>query len=242
MKLTLILCIYLNANARVYGNATTGFESTPEDIIVTKPVSIISGDKLALPKPQSMPSIVPPETLSFMGEYSLDGGNQDIISESGEYTSFRVQNNSKVTITTDVTLYVTGEFLMNSNSQLEIADGVNVTIYLGGSFVQESNTQINNLSMDPTSLVFLGTDSFNGEMDWNSNSDFWGSVYAPRAHVNYNSESDFYGSVSGKYVDICSQATIHYDEALGNLKIKTGSPGDTFVVKSWHELVPAVGS
>ena len=76
----------------------------------------------------------------------------------------------------------------------------------------------------------------------NSNSDFWGSVYAPRAHVNYNSESDFYGSVSGKYVDICSQATIHYDEALGNLKIKTGSPGDTFVVKSWHELVPAVGS
>lgn len=235
-------CIYLNANARVYGNATTGFESTPEDIIVTKPVSIISGEKLALPKPQSMPSIVPPETLTFMGEYSLDGGNQDIINESGEYTSFRVQNNSKVTITSDVTLYVTGEFLMNSNSQLEIADGVNVTIYLGGSFVQESNTQMNNLSMDPTSLVFLGTDSFNGEMDWNSNSDFWGSIYTPRATVNYNSEADFYGAVSGKYVDISSQATIHYDEALGNLKIKTGSPGDTFIVKSWHELVPAVGS
>ncbi|KPJ68254.1 hypothetical protein AMJ44_06815 [candidate division WOR-1 bacterium DG_54_3] len=235
-------CIYLSANARVYGNASTGFESIPEDIIITKPVSTISGEKLALSKPQPMPSIVPPEGLIFRGDYFLDGGNQDIIIESGEYTSFRIQNNSKVTIASDVTLYITGELSMTSNTQLEIADGVNVTIYLGGSFVQESNTQINNLSMDPTKFVFLGTDSFNGDMDWNSNSDFWGSVYVPRANVNYNSEADFYGAVSGKFVDICSQATLHYDEALGDLKIKTGSPGDTFIVKSWHELVPPVGS
>jgi hypothetical protein len=144
-----------------------------------------------------------------------------------------------VTITADVTFYITGEFSMASNSQLEIADGVQVTIYLGGSFVQESNTQINNLSMDATKLQVYGTDSFSGDIDWNSNSDFWGAVYAPRANVIYNSEADFYGSIVGKYLDFSSQSTIHYDEALGDLKVSTGSEDAPFVVKSWQEVVPS---
>jgi len=126
-------CIYLDANANVAGNASTGVESIPEDIIITKPVSFITGENQALSKPQPMPSIVPPEDLPYRGEYSLDGGNQDIISESGLYTSFMLQSGSQVTITADVTLYITGEFAMASNTQLEIADDVKVTVYLGGS-------------------------------------------------------------------------------------------------------------
>jgi len=229
-------CISLAPNARVYGNAITGPESIPEDIIITKPVSIISGEMLALSSPKEMPSIPSPEGLTFMGEYLLDGG-EDVISESNEYTHFRLSNNAKVAITADVTLYITGEFSMASNSQLEIADGVNVTIYLGGSFVQESNTQINNLSMDATKFQVYGTDSFSGDIEWNSNSDFWGAVYAPRANVVYNSEADFYGSIVGNYLDFSSQSTIHYDEALGDLKVSTGSEDAPFVVKSWQEVV-----
>ena len=231
-------CISLSANARVYGNAITGPESIPEDIIITKPVSVISGEKLSLSSPKEMPSIPAPEYMTYMGEYFLDGG-EDVINESGEYTHFRLSNNAKVTITADVTLYITGEFSMASNSQLEIAEDVNVTIYLGGSFVQESNTQINNLSMDATKLQVYGTDSFNGDMEWNSNSDFWGAVYTPRANVSYNSEADYYGSIVGKYLDFSSQSTIHYDEALGDLKVSTGSEDAPFVVKSWQEVVPS---
>jgi hypothetical protein len=235
-------CIYLDANANVTGNASTGVESIPEDIIITKPVSFITGEKQALSKPQPMPSVVPPEDLPYRGEYSLEGGNQDIISESGVYTSFMLQSGSQVTITADVTLYITGEFTMTSNTQLEIADDVKVTVYLGGSFVQDSNSQINNLSMDPTSLVFLGTDTFNGDVLWNSNTAFWGAIYTPRANVIYDSSAEFYGSIVGKFVDFGSQSSFHYDEALGDLKIDTGSPGSTFIVKSWHEMFPPVGS
>jgi len=232
-------CIYLAANAKVYGNAFTGPESIPEDIIITKPASTISGEKLALESPKEMPSIVAPEVLTYMGEFILDGNTEVVISESGEYTHFRISNNAKVTITADVTLYISGEFSMLSNSQLEIADGVNVTIYLGGSFVQESNTQINNLTQDATKLQVFGTDSFNGDMEWNSNADFWGAVYAPKANVIYNSEADYYGSIVSKYLDLSSQSTIHYDEALGDLKVSTGSEGAPFVVKSWQEVIPS---
>jgi len=231
-------CIYLSPNARIYGNASTGPESIPEDVIITKPVSTISGEKLALSSPKEMPSIPSPEGMTYQGEYLLDG-TVDTISESGEYTHFRLSNNAKVTITADVTLYITGDFSMASNSQIEIADDVNVTIYLGGSFLQESNTQINNLSLDATKLQVYGTDSFTGDMEWRSNTDFWGTFYAPRAHITYNSESDFYGSIVGRYLDFSSQATIHYDEALGDLKVSTGSEGAPFVVKSWQEIVPS---
>lgn len=230
-------CIYLNANASVFGGAATGPESIPEDIIIEKPVSVITGAKQSLPSPKEMPSIIPPEGLIFMGDYVLDDGSSDTIGDSGEYTNFRISNSSTVTIASDVTLYITGEFSMTSNTQLEIAGDANLTVYLGGSFVQESNTQINNLSMDPTSLMLFGTDSFVGDMEWNSNTDFWGAVYVPKANVVYNSSANFYGSVMGKYVDISSQALIHYDEALASLEIVPGSMGSFYTVMSWQEKI-----
>ncbi len=91
--------------------------------------------------------------------------------------------------------------------------------------------------MNPTSLLLLCTDSFTGDMEWNSNSDFWGAVYSPKANVVFNSSANFYGSVMGKYVDITSQANIHYDEALASLEIVPGSMGSFYTVLSWQEKI-----
>jgi len=230
-------CIFLNANASILGGAATGPESIPEDIIITQPVSFITGDQQPLPSPKELPSIIPPEGLTFMGDYILDNGSNATISESGEYTNFRVSNSSTVTVNSEVILYITGEFSMISNTQLLIAENASATLYLGGSFVQESNTQINNLSMDPCSFMLFVLDSFTGDMEWNSNSDFWGAVYSPKTNVTYSSNANFYGSVIGKYVDITSQANIHYDEALASLEIVPGSLGSFYIVKSWQEKI-----
>ncbi len=173
-----------------------------------------------------------------MGSYFLGSNDSDTISQSGEYASFRLDSNAKVTITADVTLYITGEFSMKSNTELETDDGIKVTIYLGGSFEQNSNTEINNLSEDPTSLLILGTDTFNGEMEWNSNSQFWGSVYVPKADVHFNSNADYYGSISAKSFDCDSNARIHYDLALAAL-VLDGTDGTPLTVKSWQEVRPA---
>jgi len=234
---TFLGCIYLNANVEVYGGAATGPESIPEDIIIEQPVSIISGEKQALSSLKEMPSIIAPEGLIYRGDHILDDGSSGTISESGEYTNFRISNSSTVTVISDVSLYITGEFSMTSNTQLVVAENASATLYLGGSFVQESNTQINNVSMDPCSFMLICTDSFNGDLEWNSNTDFWGAVYAPKTNVIYNSNADFYGSVIGKYVDIASQANIHYDEALANLEIVPGSMGSYYTVKSWQEKI-----
>ncbi len=230
--------IDLDPNARIYGNAVSGPESTPEDVIILRGNAEIFGEMDSLSEPHAMPSVPLPEGLPYNGDYFLGGTDSDTIDQSGEYASFRLDSNAKVTIAADVTLFITGEFAMLSNSELDIADGVKVTIYLGGSFIQDSNTQINNLSEDPTSLLILGTDSFNGEMEWNSNSQLWCAVYAPKADVHFNSNAGFYGSISAKSFDCDSNSIIHYDWALAALELD-GCDGTPFKIKSWQEVIPA---
>ncbi len=227
-------CISLDSNAKIFGNAYSGPGSNPESVIITRSNSRIYGEKHSLSDLKELPSIPPPEGLTYRGDYFLGSNNQDTISESGVYSSFRLKSNARVTVTSDVTLYITGDFSMRSNTKLEISEGVNVTIILGGTFEQRSNTQINNLSREPPKLMVFGTDSFNGEMEWNSNSQFWGAVYVPKANVIYNSNAAFYGSIICNHIHMDSNGKIHYDEALGDLDILEGSDG-SYIVKSWQE-------
>ena len=236
---TFLGCIDLCPNAKIYGDAVSGPGSDPESVIITQGNSYIDGEKKALVEEKEMPSVTPPEGLAFMGGYSLGVGDVGTINASGEYTSFILGSNSTLTITSDVTLYITGDFTMSSNSQLDIADGVSVTIYLGGTFSQNSNSQINNLSEDPTKLLILGTDSFNGTMTWNSNTDFYGAVYVPRAHVDFRSNIDFYGSIIANTFEFSSNARFHYDRALAGLK-RDDMEDLPYGVKSWQEELAPV--
>ncbi len=231
---TLLGCIDMCPNSQVYGDAYSGPESDPESVIIQQGNAYIDGEKKSLYEEKLMPSVVPPDDLAFMGGYSLGVGEVGTIDSSGTYTSFVLENNSVVNITADVTLYVTGDFTMTSNTQLNIADGVNVTIYLGGTFSQSSNSQINNLSQDPTSLLMLGTDSFNGTMTWNSNTDFYGAVYVPRAYVDFRSNIDFYGAITAGTFEFNSNARFHYDLALAGLK-RDDMEDLPYGIKSWKE-------
>jgi hypothetical protein len=231
---TLLGCIDMCSNSEVYGSAYSGPESDPESVIIQQGNAYIDGEKKSLYEKKMMPSVIPPDDLPFMGGYSLGANDTGTINGSGVYTSFVLNSNAVVTITADVTLYITGDFSMLSNTQLNISDGVNVTIYLGGTFTQNSNSQINNLSQDPTSLLMLGTDSFNGTMTWNSNSDFYGAVYVPRAHVNFDSNTDFYGSIIAGTFDFDSNARFHYDLALAGLK-RDDMEDLPYGIKSWKE-------
>ncbi len=228
-------CISLNANARIYGDAYSGPQSDPDAVIITRSNAFISGEKRSLPQPKAFPSVLAPSGLPYKGYYSLGSNKQDTISQSGEYSSFRLSSNSTVIISADVTLYVTGDFSLSSNSRLEIAEGVTATIYIGGTFTQRSNSQINNLSKDPAKLLILGTDSLSPQIEWKSNSQFWGAVYVPGSSVDFRSNSDFHGAVIAKSLTINSNARIHYDEALASVNIEVEEDDFPFAVKSWQQ-------
>ena len=230
-------CLFLRNNADIYGDAIVGPGADPVSVIVTQNNSGISGEQTALEEEKELPTVSPPEGLPWRGAYSIGHNDEDTIEESGEYTSFILQSNSKVTITADVTLYISGEFSMESNTQLEIDNGVTLIIYLGGTFSQRSNSQINNLSQDPTKLQIYGTEYFTPTMTWRSNSSFYGAVYVPEATVHYDSNADFFGSVVANYVEVDSNAGLHYDLALGSLASVYSGESNSYRVKSWQEKI-----
>ncbi|MFC2168179.1 hypothetical protein ACFLRW_04270 [Acidobacteriota bacterium] len=227
--------IYLRSNARIYGDAISGPESDPETVVTMTGNSEISGEKKALSSEKELPLVSAPVGLSSRGEYFLGSNNQATISESGEYSSFRLDSNADVVIQGDIIMYVSGDFSMRSNTQLIISEGSSLTLYLGGTFEQNSNTQINNLTKDSTKLQVYGTDSFESEMLWNSNSDLYGAIYVPEANVEYNSNAELYGSVISKFLHLDSNGRIHYDLALGDLTTAVSEESSSYSVKSWQE-------
>jgi len=227
--------IYIDQNADISGDAVSGYESDPETVITTDPNANIDGEKRALPVPIEFPQIIPPSNLTLMPDYSMSG--TDSIFFSGQYGSFTMENNSVVTIEGDVTLYITGDFYMDQNSRLDIADGASLTIIMGsGSFEMDQSSTMNNLSQDPTKFVLFGTESFTGDIYIDQSSEFYGAIYAPNAFVELDQGNGFYGAIIAKEILFDQTTVLHYDKALEDLEILP-SMGSLYVVKSWQVKV-----
>ena len=228
-------CITLENNVMVYGDVSIGVNGDPDDILLLN-AAIVTGDKTVLSESKPMLPVPIPEGLVFKGNYSLDvptKGGIDTISESGEYSSFFIDENSIVTIDGDVILNVAGEFSMANNAEINILEGSSLQIYLGGTFIQNKDSGFNNQTNDPKVLSFFGMEGFASEMTWYSNSDFYGSVYLPASTFNLDSNIDIYGAMSANFIIVASNARIHYDDALFD------ADEATYCVKSWHEkLIP----
>lgn len=225
--------VVLLNNTIVHGDAASGYESNPEDVIRLANAATVTGEKTSLSAVKPLPAITAP-TLTARGALTTAvGSTGTVITESGMYTSFTLASNSKVTISGNVTLYVDGDFLMDANSTLEITAGSTVEIVMGGgTFTQRSNTAINNLTGDTKALAILGTSEFTS-MTWNANSDFYGVIYVPEATVNYAANSDLFGSLVCNYLSLSSETGIHYDESLASWN-KYGTTSTSYIVKSWQ--------
>ncbi len=247
--------IYLSSQDTIYGNVACGTGTTLgtiDSVIDTNAANtLIEGGKYVLGTPFDM--TLDPSPSSFASGLAYDPSNPDLVTgskggvtvineaKSGIYDSFVLDVNSTVRIEGDVTLYITGtgqdtgEFLMKNNSTLEIAPGSSLKLILGDTtFTQLSNTAVNNLTKTASNLVILGTEEFDGEMHWNSNTELYGAIAVPEASLHYDSNHDLYGSLVCDYLDFDANADIHYDEALGKLDwVKGGIPG--YKVKSWQE-------
>lgn len=225
--------ISLTLRSEVYGDAYSGHMSEPDKAIYVSPSSTLQGEKLALSVPKELYPVSPPG-LDFKGDFSTGWGEDVTINESGEYTNFILGIGSEVTITSDVTLYITGAFRMQVFSELKIADGASAKIYCGGTYWQGFSTEINNMTKDPSQLLILGTDDFKGTVNVSLDSDFYGAIYAPQANIICMFWGDLYGSLVAKKILVSVASKIHYDEAFEDIKFVRGVESP-YTVKSWQE-------
>jgi len=228
--LTSPAAIQLASNASVAGAAYIGPGGDVNAAITTGSNAEITGGKYAMLEEIEVVSIDPPSGLPLCGALTLNGNSTQTITTSGQYTSITLNSNSRLIISGDVEIYVTGNIALNSNSQIELTIGNEAQFYIDGGMTMNSNSRINNVGRDPTKLSIYGTDALTAGINFNSNSSLYGTIYAPNAPIAMSSNSVIYGSVFGSLVTLNSNARIHFDKALEQSGIIIG-----FSVFSWQE-------
>ncbi|MGA2587458.1 MAG: hypothetical protein ABSF88_10615 [Candidatus Aminicenantales bacterium] len=221
----------------VDGDATSGYQSDPNQAIQVVNSSSVTGQKTALTSTKTLPSVTPPVGLTSRGDYSKVG-TSTTINASGQYGNFSLVNSAVVTVTADVTLYITGTFTLSNTSQFKINSGCSVTLYFGGGLNINNGSQINNLSKDPTKLMIFGTDAFTGAQTFANSADTYACIYTPKANLTLANGSTIYGAVTANTIMGANYAAIHYDEALGSVTPPFGGgASSTYSVKSWQEKI-----
>jgi len=226
--------VNLGNGSIVNGSAMTGADSVPGDVIIQGLGSNITGEKAALAESKELPSVPVPTGLANRGNVSISG-TSTTISQSGQYNSLTLANNARVTITSNVTLYVSGAFTMNNNTEFRINPGCSVTFYFGGGWVLNSNSRINNMNQDPTKLVMYGTDTFTGTKTFCNTFETYAAMYFPKANVSLANTNAFYGSIIARQFAVGNNMRVHYDAALASLQAGFTSPTSSFEMKSWQE-------
>jgi len=228
--------INLGNNSIINGDAMTGTGSDPNDVIIQGMGSDITGEKVALDDPKVLPSVPVPTGLVNRGNLSVSG-TSTTISQSGQYGNLTLAKNARVTITSNVTLYVSGAFTLNNNAEFRINPGCSVTLNFGGSWSLNSNCMINNMNQDPTKLVMLGTDTFTGSKTFCNTFVTYAAMYFPNANINFANTAAIYGSIIARQFMIGNNMQVHYDEALASLQTGLSSGTSAFEMRSWQERI-----
>lgn len=228
--------VTMNSNAQVYGDVVIGPGGDTDYAILENANVSITGAKETLDELKNFPDVYAP-TLTYRGSIQLNANGSASITESGKYDFIRLNSNSHITVSGgDIQLHITGELSLNSNTRIDVEAGSSLELYVDSQMNFNSNAQINNLNTDPTKCILYGTSNYTGYLNFNSNTAFFGVVYAPEAHIQMNSNSGIYGSVAGKTVSICSNGQVHYDEALGESGAGPGTGDFNYTITSWAEL------
>ncbi|MEP9412346.1 MAG: hypothetical protein HRF42_13295 [Candidatus Brocadia sp.] len=231
-------------NAVIYGIPTENNTPTPcdpldiptlfdkaDDIIITNN----NGEIVNLPSPPNNPynSVSKAFELNSNDTYTLGISNQ---AKKYHFNNFRLRSNSHLDIYGEVTFYISGNFELSSNASITVNTGSSLTIYVTGTTYFNSNV-IQNLGGGPLDFTIyssaISSSSNDYKVDLDSNTDLFGTIYAPYAAIDLNSNSISSGAIRGKYITAGSNAKFHYDEALGRLE---EYPVIGYKIISWREI------
>jgi len=222
----------LKNNVTVNGDVVVGVDGDP-DTVINATWATITGETYALTEEQELPSITVPAWLQMLPS----GGTIDedtTITSSAKYDEIDLSNGKVITIDGPVTLYITGDVILNNSAELQVSnkDGVFLTMYLGGSVEVKNSGAVNNLTKDAKRVKVYGLDSCQSIILKNG-TDFYGAIYAPRADVEMMNSADTFGAVIAKSFNQKNSADFNYDASLRDVAVD--DEGVRFVVKQWRE-------
>lgn len=193
---------------------------------------------------RELPSVVvPSELTSLTAQPAINLWGNDpnsptcyktIYSGSYKIPSIGLSNSSKITISGDVTLYVTGNTYLSNSSIIEIPSGSSLKIYADGVLGLSNSTSINNASKIPANFLLYSTYTGSGAIQMSNSTNLYGGIYAPDSAITLSNSAQTFGAYVVKSLQLSNSTKIHYDEALGNLG--GGSSSSSYSITTWQEL------
>ena len=236
--------VTVEQNAKVWGDAMAG----PGSGTTVLGNAVVSGTTAPMSAEVELPEINLPSYASF-GALSV-GATTTIPTSNRKYTNVTVGTNKTLNIIGPANIVVTN-LIVKSGGAINI-DSTNgpVEIWVVDDFVLNSNAfmgPVNRHSRD-LRLNLLSDNVINPEVqvdldsiDFESNTELFGTVYAPDAHLEVNSNFQLFGAMISRSVDLDSNCRVHFDE---DLLTATAEGQPTFETLCWRELpytVAAVG-
>ncbi len=225
--------VVLRNSATVYGDVVVGMGGDP-GAVINDYGATVTGDTRALTERYVMQPITVPEWLESLPSNGAipNDTNDTTITTSARYSSIDLGNSETVTISGDITLYITGDIILGNSAELGIESDASLVLYLGGDFEGKNSSTVNNETQDPQKLKIYGLDSCE-IIRFKNSSDFYGAIYAPNADVLMNNSANIYGSVISKSFEQRNSATFNYDVTLREVSINDEAV--FFTITNWHE-------
>jgi hypothetical protein len=214
-------------NSKVWGSVVPGPTSTASVI----GNATVSGTTTPATSLQVMPVIEWP-TLSSLGPLTLaKNGTKNLGPGEFRYKTTTLGTGATLAVTGPATL-VFDSLALASQAKLSVdASEGPVSIYVQNNFVMSSNALVASTTKKPRDVsLFLNSDNIidpDGivdldQIDFNSNSQLFGTIYAPHASVTINSNFEIFGALIAKSVWLDSNSRVHFDEQL--LEIEDDGP------------------
>jgi hypothetical protein len=214
--------IRLKQNAMVKGNLQPG----PGGSAMVIGNATVSGSISPASTPQALPPINVPTVPTSGALVVPSNATMNLSSGSYHWSSAGLSNGSTVNVTGPATL-ICDSLRLQSNSKMVIdASAGPVNIYVINDFVMGYNTRIYPTSYNPADLtVNLQSDNIIDpdmivdldQIDFQSNSYMYGTIYAPHAKVTVNSNFELYGALIARDLVLDSWSRVHFDEQLLNV-------------------------
>ena len=223
--------VTLYNSAKIEGGVAVGAGANPDDVINLKNSAKIEGDITAMSQDNEL---ITPEVPGWLESYpENDTITKNItISESAKYSGINLKNSNKITITDDVSLYITGDLILGNSSEILIEDGASLTLYLDGDLIGKNSSKINNETEVPKNLQIYGLDGCT-EFDLRNSTNCYAVIYAPEADFVLHNSVTIYGAIACKTFEIKNSGKIMYDVSLENEDFEPIS--SELTVTKWNE-------
>lgn len=246
-------------NSAVFGDVIPG-PGFPVLAIAT----FISGATAPRTDAEPLPQIVLPAAASLPASpLTVNAGVNSLGPGRYHYTSLDVSGTGRLTITGPATI-VAGSVHVGGNAAVEVdSTGGPVYFYVTGSLRFDTSGSVYSTTKSPFGVMFfVTTDNITGSVSpdgqpalpilLTNNAYMIGVLYAPNGVSRLEQSAAVMGSVAGRKVRLKDNASIHYDEILGQMSLPRGQgeeagqwtgsgsplPGPDLTMVSWRKVAP----